>query len=75
MDSGGWLAPGWNPPMYNGTGRPEHLVPTGQDENLAPLLRQVIIELRKLPGVQAAQLGRVLSGRPVAPRPSVFASR
>lgn len=30
MDSGGWLRPGWNPPMYNGTGRPEHLVPTGK---------------------------------------------
>jgi hypothetical protein len=23
MDAGGWLRPGWNPPMYNGTGRPE----------------------------------------------------
>jgi hypothetical protein len=23
FDRGGWLAPGWNPPMYNGTGRPE----------------------------------------------------
>ena len=29
MDQGGWLQPGWNPPMYNGTGRPEHLVPAG----------------------------------------------
>ena len=27
MDSGGWLRPGWNPPMFNNTGRPEHLVP------------------------------------------------
>jgi hypothetical protein len=27
MDSGGWLKPGWNPPSFNGTGRPEHLVP------------------------------------------------
>ena len=26
-DSGGWLKPGWNPPMINNTGRPEHLVP------------------------------------------------
>jgi hypothetical protein len=26
-DNGGWLRPGWNPPMYNGTGRPEHLTP------------------------------------------------
>ena len=23
MDHGGWLQPGWNPPMYNGTGAPE----------------------------------------------------
>jgi SLT domain-containing protein len=29
MDRGGWLRPGWNPPSFNGTGRPEHLVPTG----------------------------------------------
>jgi Lysozyme like domain len=29
MDQGGWLHPGWNPPMYNGTGRMEHLVPAG----------------------------------------------
>ena len=25
MDHGGWLNPGWNPPMYNGTGRPEQI--------------------------------------------------
>jgi hypothetical protein len=29
MDSGGWLKPGWNPPSYNGTGRPELLRPAG----------------------------------------------
>ena len=27
MDSGGWLKPGWNPPVYNGTGRPEQVLP------------------------------------------------
>jgi hypothetical protein len=27
MDRGGWLKPGWNPPSFNGTGRPEQLVP------------------------------------------------
>jgi cell wall-associated NlpC family hydrolase len=27
FDRGGWLQPGWNPPMFNNTGRPEHLVP------------------------------------------------
>jgi hypothetical protein len=25
MDNGGWLRPGWNPPMYNGTGNPEYI--------------------------------------------------
>lgn len=28
-DSGGFLAPGWNPPVFNGTGKPEALVPDG----------------------------------------------
>ncbi|HWD44018.1 MAG TPA: hypothetical protein VHM23_09995, partial [Actinomycetota bacterium] len=27
MDGGGWLRPGWNPPIYNGTGRPERVLP------------------------------------------------
>jgi hypothetical protein len=27
FDQGGTLRPGWNPPIYNGTGRPEPLVP------------------------------------------------
>ena len=27
FDRGGTLAPGWNPPLYNGTGRPETLIP------------------------------------------------
>ena len=29
MDKGGWLKPGWNPPMYNGTGRNERVGGTG----------------------------------------------
>jgi hypothetical protein len=29
MDGGGWLRPGWNPPIYNGTGRPERVLPPG----------------------------------------------
>ena len=28
-DAGGVLRPGWNPPMFNATGRNEHLVPAG----------------------------------------------
>lgn len=40
FDRGGWLAPGWNPPVYNGTGRPEHLTPT--EAALPP----IIVEFR-----------------------------
>lgn len=29
MDSGGWMMPGWNPPTFNGTGRPEAVIPDG----------------------------------------------
>jgi hypothetical protein len=70
-DSGTQYLPTGTSIAVNNTGRPERV----GGEDLAPLLRQVIAELRKLPGAQAAQLGRVLSGRPVAPRPSVFAAR
>jgi hypothetical protein len=73
----GWYDSGtqWLPPgpsiAYNTTGRPERV----GGEDLAPLLRENNMLLRKLPGVLAMQLARVQSGRPVAPRPSVFASR
>jgi hypothetical protein len=70
-DSGTQYLPPGPSLAWNNTGRPERV----GGEELAPLLRQVIAELRKLPGAQAAQLGRVLSGRPAAPRPSVFAAR
>jgi len=55
-DSGGWLAPGWNPPMYNGTGRPEHLVPSGRG---APPVK-VVLEVRARPG--ADDLERAIIG-------------
>lgn len=35
-DSGGYLAPGWNPPIFNGTGRPELLTPAGATIELGP---------------------------------------
>ncbi|WP_157410850.1 hypothetical protein [Actinoplanes rectilineatus] len=57
MDTGGWLQPGWSPPIYNGTGRNETVTP-------APTMEQVIDRLEKLisaigdvaPGVAAAML-------------------
>jgi phage-related protein len=70
-DSGAqYLPPGLSMAL-NTTGRPERV----GGEDLAPLLRENNMLLRKLPGVLAMQLGRVQAGRPVAPRPSVFAAR
>ena len=70
-DSGTQYLPPGPSIAWNMTGRPERV----GGEDLAPLLREQNMLLRKLPGVLAAQMGRVLSGRPVAPRPSVFAAR
>ncbi|MEU7946330.1 hypothetical protein AB0C50_16775 [Micromonospora taraxaci] len=41
MDSGGYLMPGWNPPIYNGTGRLESVTP-------AAAMDTMIVELRTL---------------------------
>lgn len=30
MDRGGWIEPGWNPPIWNGTGRPEPVLTAAQ---------------------------------------------
>lgn len=35
-DGGGFLRPGWNPPVYNGTGRMEAMVPDGMAVGLTP---------------------------------------
>jgi TP901 family phage tail tape measure protein len=43
MDGGGYLAPGWNPPMYNGTGRHE---PVGLDVD--HLAKAIARELAKV---------------------------
>jgi hypothetical protein len=48
MDSGGFLMPGWNPPMYNGTGRPE---PVGQHLDERRLAKLLADELRANPPV------------------------
>ncbi|MBM0257047.1 hypothetical protein [Micromonospora sp. 4G55] len=41
MDSGGALKPGWNPPIYNGTGRWEPVTP-------APVMDQMVARLDRL---------------------------
>jgi hypothetical protein len=35
MDTGGWMMPGWNPPTYNGTGKPEAVIPDGMEIDLS----------------------------------------
>jgi hypothetical protein len=39
MDAGGMLQPGWNPPIWNGTGRPEPVLTGNQWETLAANVR------------------------------------
>jgi hypothetical protein len=35
MDTGGWMMPGWNPPTFNGTGKPEAVIPDGMSVGLS----------------------------------------
>jgi hypothetical protein len=50
MDQGGWLAPGPSL-VYNGTGRPEHLVPSGGGNSYS-------ITVMVAPGANLAEAGR-----------------
>ena len=42
MDEGGYLMPGWNPPIWNGTGRPEPVTTARSMDDIADLLRVLI---------------------------------
>jgi hypothetical protein len=42
MDNGGELMPGWNPPIYNGTGRPEPVTPAPVMDDVIELLGDLI---------------------------------
>jgi hypothetical protein len=60
MDGGGYLAPGWNPPMYNGTGRHE---PVGLDVDrlakaIARELAQVIPTRVAVDDIHGGLLGK-----------------
>jgi SLT domain-containing protein len=52
-DSGGLLMPGWTM-AYNGTGRPETVLPPGGQDGLLAELRALRAEVRQLTGVAAA---------------------
>jgi hypothetical protein len=58
MDTGGYLMPGWNPPIYNGTGRPEPVTPASNFDELAGLLR----DIRQALGEVAPDFADVLAG-------------
>lgn len=58
MDTGGWLAPGWNPPIYNGTGRPETVTPAPTMDQVIARLERLIAAVEKVaPGVVAGISG------------------
>lgn len=68
MDKGGYLMPGWNPPIYNGTGRPEPVTTAAaMDAVVARLDRLVDAVMQALlpavqgiaPGVSQALTGAV----------------
>lgn len=59
-DSGAVLRPGWNAPLYNGTGRPEHLVPLQRTTGSAAAGRSVTINAPiTITGVPDAQRVRM----------------
>lgn len=60
MDHGGWLSPGWNPPIWNGTGRPEPVGPAATSGNA-----EIVKELRALRGHVREQTG-VIAASPAA---------
>ncbi len=58
MDSGGWLQPGWSPPIYNGTGRPETVTPAPTMDQVIDRLERVVAAIGEVaPGVAAALSG------------------
>jgi phage-related protein len=55
MDEGGYLAPGWNPPIYNGTGSYEPIVPNSELATVVMLLRELVEAVERVaPGVGKA---------------------
>lgn len=58
MDNGGWLMPGWNPPIYNGTGRPEPVTPAPTMDRVVDRLDQLITAITDVAPAVAAALER-----------------
>lgn len=66
MDAGGYLMPGWNPPIYNGTGRPEPVTPGADMDRMADRLDRLIEGQRRIgEDVALALTGAVRSTRQV----------
>ncbi|AGL19496.1 hypothetical protein [Actinoplanes sp. N902-109] len=57
MDDGGYLMPGWNPPIYNGTGRAEPVTPAAEMDELIDEVRQLRRDIREVGPDLADALG------------------
>lgn len=58
MDRGGYLVPGWNEPIYNGTGRMEPITPPSTMDEAVEALFMILDVLRRL----APDIGREING-------------
>jgi hypothetical protein len=56
MDHGGFLTPGWNPPIYNGTGRPEPVGQAQQHVTIIQVDRRVLARIVNDGGLLNARL-------------------
>ena len=77
MDDGGLLKPGWNPPIWNGTGRPEPVLTGQQWDTMTALaqggdgaranytfhFRDTTLDASKLRALQAQEEARARIGR------------
>lgn len=55
MDRGGMLRPGWNPPIFNGTGAPEVVTPTRGPDAVSAAPMVGTINLNHVPGFTTRQ--------------------
>jgi hypothetical protein len=82
MDSGGMLQPGWNPPIWNGTGKPEPVLTDQQWRQIARAarggdspstvnqfnFRDTTLTPQLLQAIQDRQRAQELLARPGRPR-------
>lgn len=60
-DTGGYLSPGLNPPIYNGTGRPEPITTAASMDAVVAVLQRVEALLARLPVATGREVGTVVT--------------